>query len=313
MRPHAYDSPEMDRLVDEVISGVGTEIEALQLPMLAGVVLGGGYGRGEGGVVLRQGEPPALSNDLDFYVVTKPDATGTDIAAIGDALRPISEKWTQKLGVDVDFCEAKTPWRLVHDQERLMIQELVHGYFDVAGLPGEQLFQEVARRAPEELPYTEALRQLMNRGAGLLLASEPGRKSAFVARNLNKCILGAGDARLIASGRYCWAAVDRAKRLDDPLYSKALDWKFRPQPEPVCTFAQARQAWLNAFDEVASRPAPPRSLYHALRWLVRRRTIGPLSTLGRPPILRILLQMHPIIRDNAPFPASLKQDWLRFQ
>ena len=122
MGRHAYDSPEMDRLVEEVISGVGAEIEALQLPMLAGVVLGGGYGRGEGGVVLRPGTPPALSNDLDFYVVTKADATNADIAAIGTALHPISEKWTEKLGVDVDFCEAKTPWRLVHDQERLMIQ-----------------------------------------------------------------------------------------------------------------------------------------------------------------------------------------------
>ena len=42
--------PELDRLVDDACVEMGREIAALCIPRLAGVVLGGGYGRGEGGV-----------------------------------------------------------------------------------------------------------------------------------------------------------------------------------------------------------------------------------------------------------------------
>ena len=42
--------PEMDRLVAEAVKAIGGEIDSLRVPRLQGVVLGGGYGRGEGGV-----------------------------------------------------------------------------------------------------------------------------------------------------------------------------------------------------------------------------------------------------------------------
>ena len=45
----AADFPELDRLVDDACAAIGRDIEALNVPRLMGVVLGGGYGRGEGG------------------------------------------------------------------------------------------------------------------------------------------------------------------------------------------------------------------------------------------------------------------------
>ncbi|MBQ8126530.1 MAG: hypothetical protein IJ173_11740, partial [Kiritimatiellae bacterium] len=179
------------------------------------------------------------------------------VAAIGAALEPVAAKWSQTLGVDVDFA-VKTPARLKHDEARLMVQELVHGYVDVCGAPGETLFAGLARRAPESLPWMEAARLLMNRGAGLLLAREAGRTDDFIARNINKCILGAGDAYLISRGLYRWRATARATALaaDDGvsadtarLFASAVEWKFRPRPEPVCDWETAREAWRNARTE----------------------------------------------------------------
>ena len=46
----AGEAPEMDRRVGEAIKAIGAEIDSLRVPRLQGVVLGGGYGRGEGGV-----------------------------------------------------------------------------------------------------------------------------------------------------------------------------------------------------------------------------------------------------------------------
>lgn len=311
---HAYDSPELDALVDDVVRNVGREVEGLRIPRLSGVVLGGGYARGEGGVVVAadSGEPPRLSNDLDFYVVTEDGADEADIARIGEMLKPVSAKWTERLGVDVDFCTAKTPWRLRHDQERLMIQELVHGYCDVAGKKGEELFAHVERREPSALPWNEAVRLLVNRGAGLLLAEERGRSRAFVARNINKAVLGAGDARLIASGKYAWRACDRAAALGEGLYSRAVAWKFRPAPDPVCGWEEARDVWLAAVDEVLGARRAPRSLYQAARWLARRRTLGDLRTFGMEPEVRILRKMRGIVAERAPFPPALKKDWQIF-
>jgi hypothetical protein len=307
--PHAHDCPAADRLVADAIRAIGAEIDALAIPRLGGVVLGGGYGRGEGGVFDADGAAPRLSNDLDFYVVAEDGATPADLARIAAALRPVSEKWTARLGVDVDFSPPKTPWRLKHDEERLMIQELVHGYFDVAGRPGEELFRGVERREPSALPAMEAVRLLVNRGAGLLLASAPGASPDFIARNINKAILGCGDARLIARGGYRWRAEERAEALGDPLYSAAVAWKFRPRPEPVCDWEKARDLWLDAAAAGGAPALRARSLRAALRWVARRRTLGPPRTLGMDPLVRILDEMLPAVRDRRPFAPSLRRDW----
>ena len=324
----AGDSPAMDRLVEEAITGIGAEVDALHVPRLRGVVLGGGYGRGEGGVFVGPDGAVSLFNDLDFHVVAEEGATEAELAAIGAALAPVAGKWRTKLGIDVDFCAAKTPWRLRHDQGRLMVQELLHGYFDVAGEKGETLFADVERIEPDHLPWMEAARLLMNRGAGLLLAhdaltSSPPHPSPshlrtpstpFILRNINKCILGAGDARLIARGGYRWRVEDRAVALGDDLYAKAVEWKFRPRQTGVCDWETARAVWLRAFDEVMAGGGScnARSLYRAVRWIVRRRTLGDLRTFGLDPVVRILRGMADIVREGRPFPASLQTDWKVF-
>lgn len=309
----AGDAPAMDKLVDDTISAVGAEIEALAVPKLRGVVLGGGYGRGEGGVLVSADGRESLSNDLDFYVVAEDGSSDAEIAAIGEILKPVSEKWTARLGVDVDFCVAKTPWRLRHDQDRIMIQELIHGYFDVAGMKGEDLFADVERREPSAFPWMEAARLLMNRGAGLILASESD-DGRFIVRNINKAILGAGDARLVARGAYRWRAVDRAESLGDRLYSDAVEWKFRPSELAVCNWERARKAWLEAYDEImgVGGAAKARTAYSAVRWVVRRRTFGDLKSIGLDPVVRVLGGIADAIRLRSPFPESLKKDWMIF-
>ena len=342
----AGDMPELDRFVEEACAEIGAEIDALRIPRLAGVVLGGGYGRGEGGVVnceivelsnngneemgiagdngaldngyFHNSTIPQLSNDLDFFAITEdgvPEAN--TVASIAAVLEPVSKRWTERLGVDVDFA-VKTPWRLKHDESRLMVQELVHGYFDVAGRNGEELFAGIERREPSRFPLGEATRLLMNRGMGLLLAKEAagggapasGRADDFINRNINKCVLGAGDAKLIARGEYRWKAEDRAAALGDPLYAAAVEWKFRPKENPVCDWEKAREIWLAAEEEVSRSPSSSsRTLRNALRWLVRRRTIGGFSTFGLEPELRVLGKISAAILGRDGISKALRRDW----
>ena len=311
----AGESPEMDRLVEESIREVGAEVDAARIPKLLGVVLGGGYARGEGGVSMSPDGSEHLYNDLDFYVVVEDGSSADEMAAVARSLEPIAQRWREKLGIDVDFCQPKTPWRIRHDQERLMIQELLHGYFDVAGKKGDELFKDVERREPSAFPWTEAVRLLVNRGAGLIMARTHDDRN-FVVRNVNKCVLGAGDALLIARGAYMWRAKDRAEALGMPLYSDAVEWKFRPRPEGVCDWEKARECWLAATSEVMETGrrtgGARRSCYQAARWIVRRRTVGDLSTLGQGPVVRILRRMVGVIEGRKPFPPSLELDWKIF-
>lgn len=308
----AGDVPEIDRLVSETVKAIGGEIDALAVPRLKGVVLGGGYGRGEGGVLEIQRGKRRLSNDLDFYVVAEDGTSNGKLNAIGAALRPISVRWSARLGIEVDFCRAKTPWRIRHDQERLMIQELIHGYFDVAGQSGGELFRDVERRPPSAFPWTEAVRLLVNRGAGLLMAGG-SKDRRFIDYNINKCVLGAGDAKLIARGDYRWKAVDRAEALGESAYSAAVEWKFRPKPGKVCSWDEAQAEWIKALDEVmeAGRAAGAmrKSFYQAVRWIVRRRTLGETATLGYEPVVRILKQIAHSIRERTMPDQSLWRDW----
>jgi hypothetical protein len=308
----AGDAPDMDRLVDETVAGVGADIEALRMPGLWGVVLGGGYARGEGGVLESSDGARRLYNDLDFYVVATPGASSGDISAVADALAPVSERWTARVGISVDFCAPKTPWRIRHDQDRLMIQELLNGYVDVAGEKGAVMFSGVERRPPSAFPWQEAARMMVNRGAGLLLAMG-GDDAVFTARNINKCVLGAGDARLIAAGEYRWKAVERAETLADELYKKAVEWKFRPRAEAPCGWERAREVWLKAADEVMSAGRRSgvlrRSLYQTARWIARRRTLGDLRTLGLWPTARMLIAMERLVRERRAMPPAFRRDW----
>ena len=57
----AGDAPELDRALADALAAIGAEIGAMRVPSLAGVVLGGGYGRGEGGA---RGELKVQSSKL---------------------------------------------------------------------------------------------------------------------------------------------------------------------------------------------------------------------------------------------------------
>ena len=310
----AVECPELDRFVDDACAAIGREVETLAVPRLAGVVLGGGYGRGEGGM---RGQ--GLSNDLDFFAITEDGASSAEIAAIAAALEPVSLKWTAKIGIDVDFT-VRTPWRIRHDQDRLMIQELVRGYFDVAGDKGERLFAGISRNDASDVPWMEAARLMMNRGMGLMLAKGGmgnGELGAdFVARNINKCVLGAGDARLVARHGYRWRVQERADALGDGLYSSAVEWKFRPKDEPVCDWETARSCWMEAYGEVMDagrrEGALERSLREGARWVVRRRSLGSLSTFGRNCTVRVLDGVAGCVRGRCAPDDALVQDWKVF-
>jgi len=196
------------------------------------VFLGGSYGRGDGGV-RQDKENGILYNDLDFFVFARNQSDNTK-----SLLKEIAGKYAKELKVDVDFSSVMSVDNIKNNARRLMMQELKRGYRHVCG--EDLLTQYLPEYPAEDLPYSEACRLLLNRGMGLLLAGEKiaERSTAtdFILRNINKAILGAGDAFLIAEKLYKWNITERLNEINNSnlsseckkLYAQAVEFKKTP-------------------------------------------------------------------------------------
>ena len=227
------------------------------------IVLGGGYGRGEGGIATGSEGAPAFFNDLDYFIFT----AGPDDPALLRALREWEQQESSRLGIDV---EGKYLRRSALSQTAgsMMFYDLVAAHTIVAG--PEDFFEPYRALAnPASIEAVEATRLLWNRGSGLLFARADlaeGGDLAVVHRNQAKAKLALGDALLARRGKYCAYARDRqavlcAEADIDPrivaLHQAGVHFKLSPTPTPPVETLMATQAeltalWLACFLEVES-------------------------------------------------------------
>ena len=199
------------------------------------VVLGGGYGRGEGGVLVNEDGSEELFNDLDYFLF----ATEPDDEALRAVVHGIEKDGTEELGIDVDVKIEKME-SLAAPEDSMMIYDVAAGHVIVYG-DENYLTSRWPQPDPTNIPLIEASRLLWNRGTGLYFAScripnEVERR--FVERNHAKFKLAAGDALLCAMGKYHWSFRERQKRFaaleEDPfgvkeIYEEGVAFKFAPK------------------------------------------------------------------------------------
>jgi len=203
-------SPHFNRELASTLESLGRAMRARFGPSLVALVLGGGYGRGEGAVRHVDGRERAY-NDLDLFAVS----TARTLSGVDEVCRPFAER----LGVHVDVGRPLRVEEIRRWSPALMWYDLVHGHRVVVGDAGI-LRDNVPGRVRRELPAHEAVRLLLNRGMGLLwalrvahgVAPAPEGDADFVRRNAFKTMLALGDAPLIAHGRYVSAAAGRGSR-----------------------------------------------------------------------------------------------------
>ena len=238
--------PRVEKLIGEALEGIRASFAASpEATAIRAVVLGGGYGRGEGGATA-DGMP---YNDMDFFVVMNGQPPSPEVRRLLDSL---SADWRAKLSIDIDFCCVKSLKTLYKDADTLMIQELFAGRRVVFG--DEHIFDDAPLRPFSELPWTEAARLLLNRGAGLLFArmrADDPAEADFVRRNLHKTALGCGDAILIVHHDYHCTGTERLEALRKyheaswlvPAYEAALAFKYAPGTGKKPDYAHMLDCW----------------------------------------------------------------------
>jgi hypothetical protein len=189
---------------------------------LEAMLLGGGYGRGEGGVL----RPPAGSlisthdqpyNDLEFYIFLRGPLLLNE-RKYQPLLHLCGEEMSQRAGIEVEFHVISFA-KLRQSPPSMFYYDLVMGHRWVFG--EERLLDGCEHhRQGESIPLSEATRLLMNRCSGLLFAKErlarekfTSEDADFVGRNLAKAQLALGDVALTVQRKYHWSCRERNNRL----------------------------------------------------------------------------------------------------
>jgi hypothetical protein len=310
----------LEHVCSRVLRGVRGLIPA---PQLEALYLGGGYGRGEGGVLATpDGERPY--NDLEFYVFLRGNRHANEWRH-ARALDVLGEILTPAAGAHVEFKIASRS-ELVRQPVSMFSYDLVAAHRLLFG--AQKYFEPCAHHchAPR-IPLAEGTRLLMNRLTGLLLARErlesdtfTSADADFVCRNIAKAELALGDAVLVAQHRYHWSAKERHRRLrfdlaqtgmpewrDDILrfHAAGVQFKFHPERstasrealreawEQLVPFAQLVWLWLEEqrlsarFPDARTYALDPRPKFAELRRgravLATLRQVGPGALLSRDP------------------------------
>jgi hypothetical protein len=212
-----------NQVADAVIAGHMARIRDVILARGAGrlsaIVLTGGFGRGEGGIEQRPDGSWRPVNDYDILAVTRGNSLLTRLW-LRRRLKQNEPSLFRELGIRVDIA-CKTPAILERLAPTVEAYEMAVGHKVLWGEPAA--LERIRWRDSADLPASEAVRYLYNRGAALLWSrlileetpqpAEERRRFVLVA--LHKAWLAWGDAVLLVNRRYAARYAGRQALLEE--------------------------------------------------------------------------------------------------
>lgn len=194
---------------------------------LKALVLAGSYGRGEGGIVTRDGvQHPSGALDLILFVVDLRSVARQKLATEASAAL---ETLRRRYLVNVDLCVVDAH-AVERDRVSLRWYDARHGHRHLAGDPG--FLPGLARFTEGALDRAEAFDQIVHRGGLLVLndvirASGPltAERREVVLSQAADAVLGFGDAFLLRRTAYHWSEVERSRRMSNRATSAPPDLK----------------------------------------------------------------------------------------
>jgi hypothetical protein len=278
-------SDALEQNLARLCAQVTDRVRTLMGQRLHALVLGGGYGRGQGGVLCTDtGEEPY--NDLEFYVFARGSRLLNE-KRFRTPLAELGEELSSSASLHVEF-KLDSFRHFRRAPVTMFSYDLVSGHKLLHG--PSNLFEGCAHHTDARaIPLSEATRLLFNRCTGLLLALEKldapdltPEAADFIGRNLAKARLAFGDAVLASFGQYHWSCLERNRRLNMLRFPGPLPWidKVRHHHDlgvqfklhPVRT-AKSRQDFTSDSNELSN-------LGHQLwMWVERRRLNQPFASV----------------------------------
>ncbi len=232
---------QIEALLDSFITTVSKRIsESSVAKYIEFVVLGGGYGRGEGGI-LQTENSYKLYNDLDFFVLARNNVSKTQLNEIDTFFGKLSKQLEPLVEIDVDFSKAV---KVSYAQKRLNVMAWLEMALGANVIFGDnQKFKEIFTvNKDNKILRSEIVKLTMNRFSGLVFAYERLLSKQdlsiadkdFIARNINKAILATGDIYLACKDNLPFKTSDRLNIIENMSNIEHTNWQ-----EFVCLYKSA--------------------------------------------------------------------------
>jgi len=203
------------------------------------IILIGGYGRGEGGVIKVDGvELP--HNNFDFVVVTK-NISSEETSFLEQLCKTIFNTHSKKLGIEVEFSVLSLA-KIKRIDPLVITYDMKYGHKLIAG--NNDFLVNESRFELESIPSWDVRNLMVNRGTLLIIndlilqkESLSKKDEKIIVKHWIKAIIGYGDALLYYLGRYDYSYVEKQKRMQrqtavsnrfKALYDKAMNFRFQP-------------------------------------------------------------------------------------
>lgn len=280
----------LDVLIEQQLTSITAAVlNELPRENIVALVLGGGYGRGEGGALkTREGLRPY--NDYDLICVYR----DLDKGRVAETLARINREQGAVCGIHVDITPLEES-KLATLPQTLTWCELQQGHRVLYGSAGA--LSLLGQRSVRDVPESEWGRLLFNRGSGILFSvwAHQGQSRAiladesfeqFTTRQVAKAWLSLGDVWLSERGLYETSVVARERAfrsqlVDQPAYAErylsAIRFKLspvleRPFSELVKELAELSEHYATALSRLqASEQRPLVGLYATLNNLTPSR------------------------------------------
>lgn len=230
----------VEELITSMVEKVaGRVIQNLNEIDYEALIMIGGYGRGEGGVVIQDGiERP--HNNFDFVLIVK----NLDESSASALKKRIMQELTPVIkdinfGVDLSVINEN---KLRNASCRVIWYDMYRGHKTIFG--NADFIPSIKHFTIANIPDWDARNLLVNRGTLMiindLLLEKPALTEDFkklIIKHVVKAIIGYGDTLLYFLDDYDWSYVEKQKRMQNRpdvdvnfknIYDEAMNFRFQP-------------------------------------------------------------------------------------
>lgn len=235
-----YYNKEVEKSLHFVLEKISLVFEkAFSLEKTAALILIGGYGRGEGGIVNENGKYYP-HNNLDLVYIHNGTVDESTLRVVNNALQDISK--TYGIGIDMSAINKK---KLLTLNTLVMSYDMRYGHKTLLG--DSTFLKEHEAFSLENIDPIDVRQLLVNRGTLLLInrillskKTLTKDEKKLIIKHTIKAIIGYGDALLYFKDAYHWSYAQKEKNMSElvnvsseikELYSKALLFRFMPDYE----------------------------------------------------------------------------------
>jgi len=227
-------------LMDELNKFVtGCTLKVIPKEKIQCIILIGGYGRGEGGVIQKENSL-IPHNNLDYNIITNGLIFKNKDYFRKRILNLINENLPHEdITIDISINEK---FKIQYAETKLIYYDMKFGHRLAFG--NDQWLKALNRINPKNIPIFDMRELILNRGMLLLLNEQILKKKnlkiqdkKIIVRHIVKAIIGFGDGLLFAHGRYHWSYKRKSQLMlqieslypeYSKLYQEAIKFRFNP-------------------------------------------------------------------------------------